>query len=177
MDAVTAVMNDHRVLEDLFEQLRADDEHRVVLLAEVTARLTAHSRAEERYIYRALPAETRATNRGAQEHADALAQLADLPSADDFPAALEKFVATVRAHVVEEEANILTTLRDSVSARKREELGRRFEETRIRELKRAGIDDTLTKEDLYIRAQRAGIAGRSGMTKGELIRALLATRK
>src|SRR5205823_5342141 len=103
MDAVTAVMNDHRVLEDLFEQLRADDEHRVVLLAEVTARLTAHSRAEER--------------------------------------------------------------------------GSHFEETRSRELRRAGIDDTLTKEDLYIRAQRAGIAGRSGMTKGELIRALLATRK
>lgn len=177
MDAVTAVTNDHRVLEDLIEALRADPENRVLLLAELTARLTAHSRAEERYVYRALPAETRAAHRGAEEHAEALAQLADLPGVEDFPAALDKLAAAVRAHVVEEETNVLATLRSTVSARKREELGRRFEETRIRELKRAGIDDTLTKEDLYIRAQRAGIPGRSGMTKGELIRALLAARK
>jgi hypothetical protein len=63
-----------------------------------------------------------------------------------------------------------------MSSRRREQLSARFEAHRVRELKRAGIDDTLTKEDLYIKAQKAGIAGRSSMQKGELARALFALR-
>ena len=177
MDVVTAITNDHRVLDGLFDELTAGDDDRLVLIAEVRARLAAHSRAEERYVYPTL-AKLRPdlANHGAEEHREADEKIAALASAPDFPSALKDFVDTVRHHVEEEEHKLLPALRDALSFRKRDELGRRFESHRISELRRAGIDDALTKEDLYIRAQRAGIAGRSSMSRGELARALLAAR-
>ncbi|HEU5471747.1 MAG TPA: hemerythrin domain-containing protein [Actinophytocola sp.] len=200
MDAVTAIVNDHRLLEELFEQLRADRENRTALLAEVAARLLAHQRAEEKHLYPALR-----TNRGkaaathpddsglraAQERFAALAadlhrvQVPATPGSgtghperpagpqDGFAAALDELVCAVRQHVAAVESEALPTLTANLSTRKREDLGRKFDGLRLRELKRAGIDDTLTKEDLYIRAQKAGIPGRSSMSKGELARALL----
>jgi hemerythrin superfamily protein len=182
MDVVTAIMNDHRVLEGLFDELKGGDEDRAVLVSEVKARLRAHSRAEERYVYPVLvrirPSESGDIHHGVGEHREAEARLAELESAldGDFSGALKDFVDAVRQHVKEEESEILPAIKESMSYRKRDELGRRFESHRISELKRAGIDDALTKEDLYIRAQRAGISGRSSMSRGELARALLAAR-
>ncbi|GGQ71540.1 hypothetical protein [Couchioplanes azureus] len=46
-DAVTAITNDHRLMEQLFARLKAGDGDRRELLAEVEARLRAHARAEE----------------------------------------------------------------------------------------------------------------------------------
>jgi hemerythrin superfamily protein len=183
MDVVTAIMNDHRVLESIFDELRAGDEDRVVLVAEVRARLAAHSRAEERYVYpalvRARPSGSGAMHHGVEEHREAEEKLATLESAtgQDFQLALREFVDAIGQHVAEEESEILPAIKESLSFRKRDELGRRFESHRISELRRAGIDDALTKEDLYIKAQRAGIAGRSSMSRGELARALLAARE
>ena len=182
MDVVMAIMNDHRVLEGLFAELHAGKGDRAVLVAEVRARLLAHSRAEERQVYsvlaRVLPAEVAQAYQGAHEHRQAEERLAAVESAtpEEFPRALAEFVAVVGRHVAEEEAGILPALRQAMSLRKRDELGRRFEAHRLRELKHAGIDDSLTKEDLYILAQRAGIPGRSSMSKEELARALLARR-
>jgi hemerythrin superfamily protein len=182
MDAVDAIMNDHRVLEGLFEQVKADRENRAALLAEVRARLTAHSRAEERYVYpalvRARPDEKGEVHHGAEEHREAEELLAAAESATDaeFGPAFDKFVKAVRHHVREEETDILPSLRESVSSRKRGDLGQKFDHSRIRELRRAGIDETLTKEDLYVRAQKARIPGRSGMSKAELTRALLVAK-
>jgi hypothetical protein len=178
MDVVTAITNDHRVLESIFDELGAGDEDRVVLIAEVRARLAAHSRAEERYVYPVL-ARAGLVHQGVEEHREAEQKLAALESAtgEDFPHALRGFVDAVRRHVAEEESKILPAIKESLSFRKRDELGRRFESHRISELRRAGIDDALTKEDLYIKAQRAGIAGRSSMSRGELARALLAARE
>ena len=182
MDVVTAIMNDHRVLEGLFDELEKNEEDRPVLVAEVKARLRAHSRAEERYVYpvlaRVRPSEAGEVHHGTEEHRDAEDKLAALEAAidGDFQRALGEFVDAVRHHVAEEESEILPAIKESMSFRKRDELGKRFESHRISELKRAGIDDALTKEDLYIRAQRAGIAGRSSMSRGELARALLAAR-
>ncbi len=193
MDVVTAIMNDHRLLEGLFKELGSDAEDRAVLVEEVSARLRAHSRAEERYVYPVLakirPREAGTEvvgdggrvglvhhgvqeHRGAEEKLDALRAVTD----GDFPSALREFVDAVTHHVAEEESEILPAIKESMSVRKRDELGRRFESSRINELRRAGIDDGLTKEDLYIKAQRAGIAGRSTMSRGELARALLAVR-
>ena len=182
MDVVTAIMNDHRVLEGLFDELSAGDEDRAVLVAEVKARLRAHTRAEERYVYpvlvRVRPSEASEVHHGTEEHREAEEKLEALEAASDgeFPRALKEFVEAVRHHVAEEESEILPAIKAAMSFRKRDELGRRFDSHRISELKRAGIDDALTKEDLYIKAQRAGIAGRSSMSRGELARALLAER-
>jgi len=179
MDVVTAIMNDHRVLEGLFDEFNKDDEDRAVLVAEVKARLRAHSRAEERYVYPVLArVRVGVAHHGTEEHRDAEHKLAVLEAAilGDFQPALREFVDAVNHHVAEEESEILPAIKEFMSFRKRDELGRRFESHRINELKRAGIDDALTKEDLYIKAQRAGIAGRSSMSRGELARALLAFR-
>jgi hemerythrin-like domain-containing protein len=173
-------MNDHRVLEGLFDELSSGDEDRAVLVAEVKARLRAHSQAEERHVYPVLakvrPSESDDVHHGVEEHREAEDKLDALESASDFPSALKEFVESVRHHIEEEESDILPAIKDAMSFRKRDELGKRFESHRISELKRAGIEDALTKEDLYIRAQRAGIAGRSNMSRGELARALLAAR-
>lgn len=182
MDVVVAIMNDHRVLEGLFDELKLGQAAREVLVAEVKARLLAHSRAEERYVYPVLvrirPSESDEVHHGTEEHREAEDKLSALENASDadFPVALKEFVDAVSHHVAEEESEILPAITESMSVRKRDELGRRFESHRITQLRRAGIDDTLTKEDLYIKAQRAGIAGRSSMSRGELARALLATR-
>lgn len=180
MDVVTAIMNDHRVLEGLFEELKSGDEDRAVLIAEIKARLYAHSRAEERYVYPALARlrPSQVVQHGVEEHREADDKLAELQAAseDDSSRALKEFIDAVSRHVDEEESELLPAIKAAMSYRKRDELGRRFESSRINELRRAGIDDALTKEDLYIKAQRAGIAGRSTMSRSELARALLAAR-
>jgi len=182
MDVVTAVMNDYRVLDDLFAQLAAGPEHRSALLAEVRARLAAHAKAAEKHVYLAVAharTEDRAvTRRHAIDHQNTLDALAAVESAApaDFSDRLTEFVGLVREHGRAVEHEVLAALGRAVSTRKREELGRAFEAQRLRELKRSGIEDALTKEDLYIRAQKAGIPGRSSMSKSELARALLAVR-
>jgi hypothetical protein len=170
MDVATAVRNDHRVLAGLLEQLSADRESRPALLAELHVRLTAHRRAEELRIYPALKRAGHA-HPAPDDHHERLAA-AESATGVDFPAALAELANTIRQHDNTVESDILPALA-ALPARRREELGRRFGDQRIRELRRAGIDDTLTKEDLYIRAQRARIPGRSAMSKGELARALL----
>lgn len=178
MDAVAAITNDHRLLEELFEQLRTDRENRAALLAEMAARLLAHQRAEEKHLLPAVRA-----NRALIERVRAAAEEMRVTrerfterlqeSAADFAGLLGELVGALRRHIERVEAEVLPALTASLSTRKREELGRRFDGQRLRELKRAGFDDTLTKEDLYIRAQQAGIPGRSSMSKVELARALL----
>src|SRR6266542_6356115 len=95
MDVVTAIMNDHRVLEGLFDELESAEENRSVLVAEVKARLQAHSRAEERYVYSVLarlrPSEV---HHGIEEHREADDKLTALESEVDgeFSRALKEFV-------------------------------------------------------------------------------------
>jgi hypothetical protein len=179
MDAVTAIVNDHRLLEDLSAQLRTDTADRAALLTEVRARLLAHHRAEQKLLFPAVRAKSgTAGETGAADLSVAEERLAAVaPAAGGMPGGvLEELAQAVRQHASTIESEVLPRLNDLLSTRKREELGRRFDGLRQRELKRSGIDDTLTKEDLYIRAQQAGISGRSSMSKGELARALLMAR-
>jgi len=59
-DAVTLIKNDHRLVEHLFAQLQAGKGDRQELADEITARLTAHARAEEQQVYRRSRRPTRA---------------------------------------------------------------------------------------------------------------------
>jgi hypothetical protein len=173
MDVVTAVRSDHRTLVALFEQV-SEEGNRTGLLAEVRARLTAYFQAEQLHIHPALkrighPNLTAEAQRTVQ---DRLSDAENAP-AERFPDAFAELVRVVTQHMLTVESEILPALSAALPGRRRDELGRRFESQRIQLLRRAGIDDTLTREDLYIRAQKAGIPGRSSMSKGELIRALL----
>src|SRR5439155_10851683 len=106
-------------------ELESTDEDRSVLVAEVKARLEAHSRAEERYVYpeltRVRPSESGELHHGTEEHREAEEKLAALEQAGDaeFSRALKEFVDAVSHHVHEEESEILPAIKEAMSVRKR----------------------------------------------------------
>ncbi|MEV0129454.1 hemerythrin domain-containing protein [Dactylosporangium sp. NPDC050688] len=140
-DAVTLIMSDHRVMEQLFDRLRAGSGDRQALLDEIAARLTAHSHAEEQRVYPSLPADL--AHHGADEHHLAERLLHDLqrmgPQDEAFGDRLDDFIATVAHHVEEEESTVLPALRDAVGDARLIELGAAFEQVRLEELAVAGI--------------------------------------
>jgi hemerythrin superfamily protein len=188
-DAVSVIMQDHRVLEGLFEKCKKNRSDRSALVAEIKARLQAHSRAEEERVYPALakadPDEADEVHHGVEEHREAELKLARLegtdPESEEFDSALEEFVSAVKHHVEEEESEILPSLKDAVDKSRLEELGTAFEGRRKEILGRAGLEkagsdsidpDEMTKAELYEKAKEADIPGRSRMTKDELAREL-----
>lgn len=145
MDAVTAIMNDHRVLERLFAALRLGEGDPDQQLAEIKARLRAHSVAEEEHVYPELvredPSEREQVHHGVHEHREAEEKLAAAKAAlrtPHFADACAEFVHAVNHHVEEEETEILHELRNQVSPARLEELGAAFERRRHEELARAG---------------------------------------
>lgn len=76
MDAVDAIMSDHRLMEELFEHLKnIEVSERAQLVAEVKARLLAHSVAEEEHVYPELvrkdSGERGEVHHGVEEHREA----------------------------------------------------------------------------------------------------------
>jgi hemerythrin superfamily protein len=140
-DAVTLIMNDHRLMELLFDRLRSGSGDRQLLLDEIAARLTAHSHAEEQQVYPSLSSEQ--ARHGADEHHEAERTLHDLqrmgPDDEGFADRLDEFIAAVGHHIEQEETSILPALRDAVDADRLIELGAAFERVRLEELAVAGI--------------------------------------
>jgi Hemerythrin HHE cation binding domain/Rho termination factor, N-terminal domain len=192
-DAVTLIKNDHRLLEDLFAQLKAGGD-RVALLTEVAARLEAHARAEETEVYPVLAraaGEKAEVEHGTYEHLEAehkLRKVRNLIGSPHFDQALDEFVAAVGHHVQEEESELLPALAKATDKKHLERLGAAFERARLDELSTAGYEpapqfddladatrDELadaTRDELYEKAKEADIPGRSGMTKEDLVEAL-----
>ncbi|MGC9665649.1 hemerythrin domain-containing protein [Planosporangium sp. 12N6] len=195
-DAVSLIMDDHRMMESLFAQVQSGKGDRTALVEEIAARLTAHANAEEQKVYPALskakPSESDEVEHGYHEHdeAEELLQKAirnlDSPQ---FEQMFTEFVDAVTHHVEEEESEILPALRDAVDTATLEQLGTAFTEVRLRELREAGFDDTgsayaaayekgrsdladATRDELYEMAKEADIPGRSTMKKDELADAL-----
>lgn len=148
-DAVTMIMNDHRVMEALFERLKDPNSDRRALLTEVAARLSAHSWAEEEKVYPALlkadPGEEGQVYHGVEEHHEATDLLHKLlvtdPASQQFDTVLKQFVDAVQHHVEEEESEILPDLAAKVDAARLEKLGEAFEQRRLEILRSHGIDD------------------------------------
>jgi hemerythrin superfamily protein len=200
-DAVTLIMNDHRVIEELLARLGADEGDRQALVAEVAARLAAHARAEEQEVYPALvdaqPVEEDEVDHAYHEHRDAeheLRKVRNLIASPHFTEAVAAFVAAVNHHVQEEEAEVLPQLREAVDAPTLEHLGTAFARARAHHLAQTGFaapDDAdqsaqgsgatnegreqleqATRDELYKMARQADISGRSSMTKNQLAKAL-----
>ncbi|HEU4425112.1 MAG TPA: hemerythrin domain-containing protein [Pilimelia sp.] len=148
-DAVTLIMNDHRVMEALFERLKDRNSDRRALVTEVAARLSAHSWAEEEKVYPALlkadPGEEGEVYHGVEEHHEAADLLHKLlvadPASQQFDTVLKQFVDAVQHHVEEEESEILPDLATKVDAARLEKLGEAFEQRRLEILRSHGIDD------------------------------------
>jgi hemerythrin superfamily protein len=193
-DAVTLIKNDHRILEGLFEQLKAGKGDRRALVEEIFARLTAHAHAEEREVYpsilRADPQEREEVHHAYQEHHEAehlLKKVQNLIESPHFDQALTEFIAAVKHHVQEEETEVLPALQKAVDPATLQRLGATFERARTGELREAGFareadaaiagkpaDDLAeaTRDQLYDMAKKADIPGRSSMNKAELTKAL-----
>lgn len=191
-DAVQLIKDDHRVLEGLFDRLEAGEGDRRALIQEVAARLTAHSRAEEREVYPAVkeadPGEGDDVDHSYHEHQEAehlLRKVRNLIDSPHFDQALTEFVAAVKHHVEQEETQVLPALKKSVDAATLQQLGEAFSQARAEQLRETGLaepgtggaqegDDLAeaTRDELYDMAKQADIPGRSAMNKNELAQAL-----
>ncbi len=174
MDAnvVDLIMNDHRELERIFEQLQTQPEQRPTLVPVMISLLTAHSRAEEAEVY---PAATEAgiaddVEHSQKEHLEADQLAADVaaadPTAPDFDEKLKKLIDAVTHHVGEEEESVLPGMRQGLSEDRLVELGQAFLDSRQQHL--GEMPEDITKAELEQQAANAGISGASSQSKSEL---------
>ncbi|WP_447007040.1 hemerythrin domain-containing protein [Saccharothrix isguenensis] len=176
-DVVDLIMQDHREVERLFDELERHPEKRPLLVPVLTAVLTAHSRAEEAEVYPVAKDEAGETEEVAhsqEEHAQAEQLLLRLAQADPtssaFDEVLRELVEAVTHHVEEEESTVLPGMRERLDDERREELGRAFAESRARHLgDRPGEE---SREELLAQARNAGLTGASGMSKEQLVKEL-----
>ena len=172
-DVVDLIMQDHREVERLFDELKDSPEKRPTLLPVLTTLLTAHSRAEEAEVYPVAASEAgekEEVSHSQQEHIEADQLLAELaatdPTSADFDKVLQNLVDAVSHHVEEEETKVLPGMRSNLSDERRVELGEAFAASRKQHLGEQPGD--MTKEQLATQASNANIAGTSGLSKDEL---------
>jgi hemerythrin superfamily protein len=179
VDVVELIMEDHREVERLFEELKTHPHKRPLLTPVLCALLVAHSRAEEAEVYPVASkeaAESEEVAHGQHEHAEAEQLLVQLAKADPtsrrYDEVLDKVVEAVGHHVHEEESTVLPGMRERLDDARRAELGKAFAESREQHLgERPG---EATKEELLRQARNAGLSGASGMSRDQLAKALQA---
>lgn len=145
-DVISLIMNDHRLMEELFERLQTGEGDREALIKEIEARLLAHARAEEQEVYPAValavPAEREEVDHGYDEHQETerlVHQVHDLVDSPGFDQVLRKFITAVERHVEEEETEVLPALRETVDEDTLERLGEAFERVRDEVLREEGF--------------------------------------
>jgi len=178
-DVVDLIMNDHREVERLFDELMDEPDKRPNLVPVLTTLLTAHSRAEEAEVYPVAADEAGESEEVAhsqEEHVEADELLAKLaatdPTSPDFDAVLRELVDAVSHHVEEEETKVLPGMRERLSDERRQELGEAFATSRARHLGEQPED--ITKGELLQQAANAGLSGVSGLGKAQLQKKLRA---
>ena len=171
-DVVDLIMQDHREVERLFEELK-DPEKRAGLVPVLTTLLTAHSRAEEAEVYPAARDEAGIADDVAHsqaEHVEAeqlLAELAGIdPQSPRFVAALQQVVDAVTHHVEEEESTVLPGMRQGLSERRLAELGEAFLAARAEHLGETPQD--IRKSELRQQAANLGLSGSASASKEQL---------
>ena len=171
-DVVDLIMNDHRELERIFDELLNEPAKRPNPLPLIATLLTPPSPAEEAQVYpKALEAGgAEDVQHSQKEHleADELAeQLCRIdPASADFEPALQKLVDAVKHHVGEEEEKVLPGMRERMDAATLESLGEAFLASRAEHLGEQPTDKT--KQEMQQQAANAGIAGASQQSKEEL---------
>lgn len=176
-NVVDLIMQDHREVERLFEELRTDPSKRPTLLPTLTTLLVAHSRAEEAEVYPAARDEAGAAEdveHSQKEHLAAEQVLERLAAADplstEFDSTLQELVDAVTHHVEEEEKTVLPGMRQNLDEKRLADLGEAFLSSRREHLGEQPGEKT--KEEMLQQADMAGIDGASGMSKDELKKAL-----
>lgn len=177
-DVVDLIMQDHREVERLFDELEKHPEKRRLLVPVLSSLLTAHSRAEEAQVYPAAKSEASEDEdvaHGQKEHAEAEQLLAKLNNADPaskhFEKALSDLVEAVTHHVKEEESTILPKMRRELDEPRRRELGDAFVASRTLHL--GDRPGEATREELLTQARNVGVEGTSKMDKEEIAKQVL----
>jgi hemerythrin superfamily protein len=173
LDAVSLIKQDHRVLEELFQQVKAGKGDRYSLLEEIAALLGAHARAEEQEVYpvitKSAPGSRNEVEHSYHEHDEAEELLENaLQSVDtaEFDAIFAEFVAAVAHHVEEEETQVLPALEKALDRATLVQLGDAFARARAQELDKNGFDD----DDEQIAAYGRGHQDLAAATRDELTR-------
>lgn len=136
-DVTTILADDHRQVEQAFQELEAREgspEHRRAVADHVIAELVRHSVAEEQYLYpvarRVLPGGSDLVEHEISEHAEAertMKQLDGLdPSDPRFDQLLGTLMNDIRDHVKDEEEDLFPRLREACSADELEDLGEKI---------------------------------------------------
>jgi hemerythrin superfamily protein len=172
-DVVDLIMQDHREVERLFDELKDNPETRPNLVPVLTTLLTAHSRAEEAEVYPVAAdeaGEKEEVSHSQQEHIEAdqlLAKLAKTdPDSADFDRVLQNLIDAVSHHVEEEETKVLPGMRSNLSDERRSELAEAFAASRKQHLGEQPGD--MTRDQLARQASNADIPGTSGLPKDKL---------
>jgi hemerythrin superfamily protein len=161
-DVVDLIIQDHRELQRLFEELKSNPEKRPALAPVMTTLLYAHSRAEEQEVY---PATRDAGAQDDIEHsqkehleADQLAEKVSQtdPESADFSSALEELVSAVSHHIEEEESSVLPKMRELMGAPQLQDLADRFLRARSEHL--GDQPEDLTKGDMEQQAANIGMS-------------------
>ena len=177
VDVVDLIMQDHREVERLFDEMKSNPDQRPLLVGTLTSLLTAHSRAEEAEVYpvaRDEAGEAEEVAHSQEEHAQAEALLARLaetdPQSQQFEEVLDELVEAVTHHVEEEESTVLPGMRERLDDDRRAELGEAFTASRAQHL--GDQPGEASRAELELQARNAGISGASTMTKEELVKEL-----
>jgi hemerythrin superfamily protein len=176
-DPTLMLRGDHRKVEHLLHQIEeADPADRAALVEELTTDLTAHMKLEEDILYpvivEALGEEEAAEAENEHEMARVgLAKVGELsPDGPGFMAALETLKATISHHVHDEEDEVFPQLDQKLAEDRRERLAQDLERARPA-LGLPTHDELpvyLSRDELYEKAKKSGVAGRSSMSKDEL---------
>ena len=182
-DVVDVIKAQHREIDRLLDQAMAEGSDTTALLRQVSEMLTAHSEAEESFVYPTIaqkqPQEGEEVKDGAAEHhhIDEVLQalLAEEPDAPGFDGRLAGLVGELRHHVEEEEQDLLPVLSEQASDDERAAMGARFAQetgwtggTGAAAEGGAGDEGGPTRAELYERAKEQDVPGRSKMSKAEL---------
>ena len=171
-NVVDLIMNDHRELERIFDQLMTQPDKRPSLVPVMITLLTAHSRAEESEVYPAARESGGAEDveHSQKEHLEADQLAAKVAATDfdspEFPEALQKLIDGVKHHVEEEESTVLPHMRENMEPARLDELGQAFLDARREHL--GDMPDDITKDQLEQQAENVEMSGASGMSKDEL---------
>jgi hemerythrin superfamily protein len=172
IDVVDLIMQDHRELEKMFDELSNHPEKRLALVPVMTNLLFAHSRAEESQVY---PAAREAGGTEDVEHSQkehlAADQLAEKLGETDhespeFDEVLKELVHAVKHHLEEEEETVLPHMRERMDGAQLDELGRAFLAARKEHLGEQQQD--ITKRELEQQAENLELEGVGGMSKQQL---------
>jgi iron-sulfur cluster repair protein YtfE (RIC family) len=183
-DAITLLKKDHREVEGLFSKFEQTGD--ATIAKKLCQELEVHTTIEEEIVYPVLrrKVDQDLAKEAQKEHDEAdqiikkiQSTLSDGRGGNQLAALMSQLKEAVEHHVEEEETEVFPKMQQKVGDQLTS-MGQAVAQRKQELLQLGGAVDLLdlTKEELYERAKRAGIEGRSDMTKEELAKALQKTR-